>query len=126
MFFFSNLFLLYHILSLLQRLLLATQHRKIGVVHQADDSGWMDGWHQLDQLLPAGPGSLLIFTSYTRTEANQDLARFLQYTPGCTVLLAAQPNPMSSRRPIRDWETDGNEDVFYANQYLSVVSRTPA
>ena len=86
----------------------------------------MDGWHQLDQLLPAGPGSLLIFTSYTRTEANQDLARFLQYTPGCTVLLAAQPNPMSSRRPIRDWETDGNEDVFYANQYLSVVSRTPA
>lgn len=94
---------------------------------QADDEGWREGWCQLDQLLPSAPSSLLIFTSYTRGEARQDLARFIAHAPpGCLVRLAAQPNPMSSRRPIRDWETDGNEDVFYANQYLSVVSRGPS
>ena len=74
--------------------------------------------------MPGGPEALLLFTSYTQSEADQDLARFRRYAPAdCTVLLAARHNPMASRRPIRDWETDGNEDVFFASQYLSVVRR---
>jgi hypothetical protein len=85
--------------------------------------GWREGWHHLDQLVP-GHGSLLIFTSYTRGEASQDLARFTKYAPpGCTVRLAAQHNPMASRRPVRDWACDENEDVFFSNSYVSVVAR---
>jgi hypothetical protein len=85
--------------------------------------GWREGWLHLDQLVP-GPGSLLLFTSFTAKEAVEDLARFKKYAPpGCTVLLAAQRNPMSGRRPARDPTLDDNEDVFFANGYISVVTR---
>ncbi len=88
-----------------------------------ESEGWLEGWRHLDQLVP-GVGALLAFTSYTKLEARQDLARFSKYAPpDCRLLQSAEVNPMGSRRPIRDWATDGDEDVFFANQYLSVVAR---
>ena len=39
------------------------------------------------------------------------------------VLVRCQENPMRSHRPVRDWERDEDRDVFYSNQFVSVVRR---
>ena len=37
------------------------------------------------------------------------------------ILVNCEENKMRSHRPIRDWEMDDEKDVFYSNQFLSVV-----
>jgi len=83
---------------------------------------WEEGWAGLNHLLY--DNSLLIFTSYTKGEAELDLSRFLTHcTKDVEVLIRTEENPMRSHRPIRDWEQDRDKDVFYSNQYLSVVKK---
>ena len=87
-----------------------------------DSKGWEEGWKGLDQLLPPNQESLLMFTSYTLGEAEKDLERFLSHCSAAEVLVSAKPNPMSSSRPCRDWEMDQNNDIFFSNHYISVVT----
>ena len=84
------------------------------------EEGWEEGWAGLRSvLLPASP---LIFTSYTQSEAEADLARLLSVAQQeVEVVIRCQENPMRSHRPIRNWECDHDRDVFYSNQYISVV-----
>jgi len=84
--------------------------------------GWEEGWRGLEQLLPPSKDSLLAFTSYTKGEANKDLERFLSHCRNAEVLMSADRNSMSSSRPCRDWEMDQNKDIFFSNQYMSVVT----
>ena len=66
--------------------------------------------------------ALLAFTSYTRTEAGADMERFSQHCQqDVEILVNCEENKMRSHRPIRDWEMDEENDVFYSNQFLSVV-----
>jgi len=79
---------------------------------------WTEGWADLPNLVPQS-GGLLVFTSYTGGEANKDVERVQKY---CDVrVLVSEENPMRSLRPCRDWERDLNKDVFYSNQYYTVV-----
>lgn len=94
-----------------------------------DCEGWTEGWAGLDSLLQGN--CPVVFTSYTLGEARQDLARLLDTVQGeVEVLARCESNPMRSHRPIRDWERDQDRDMFYSNQFLSVVQRritdTPA
>jgi len=93
-----------------------------------DNSGareWEDGWSGLGSLLH--PNTIVIFTSYTKGEADADLARFLTHCEKeVEVLVRAEVNTMRSHRPIRDWEQDRDRDVFYSNQYISVVKQVQA
>ena len=81
--------------------------------------GWDEGWSDLKDLVPEYP-SLLIFTAYTRGEAEKDLARFKKYCEA-DILVSCSENAMWSWRPCRDWENDQNQEVFYSNQFLSVA-----
>jgi len=85
-------------------------------------SEWEEGWLGLNHLLR--DNTLLIFTSYTKGEADADLTRFLDYCDSeVELLVKAEENPMRSHRPIRDWEQDRDRDVFYSNQFISVVRK---
>ena len=76
---------------------------------------WEEDWAGLGHLLHES--SLVIFTSYTKGEADADLRRFLDHCDAeVEVLVKAKENPMRSHRPIRDWELDRDRDVFYSNQ----------
>jgi len=87
-----------------------------------DCQDWVDGWASLSSLLL--PSTPLVFTSYTRGEAHQDLARLITTVEeDVEVLVRCQENPMRSHRPVRDWERDQDRDVFYSNQFVSVVRR---
>lgn len=89
----------------------------------AGSTGWEEGWSGLGHLLH--PGTLLIFTSYTKGEAETDLVRFQEHCEQeVEVLARCEENTMRSHRPIRDWELDCDKDVFYSNQFLSVVKYT--
>jgi len=87
-----------------------------------DCPGWTEGWSDLAELCDQRGDALLIFTAYTKGEADKDLDRWNSYCES-EVVVAAQENAMKSLRPCRDWENDDNKDVFYANQYLSVVRK---
>lgn len=83
---------------------------------------WTEGWAGLGALLQGS--APLVFTSYTSGEAEADLARLLDIVQGeVEVLERCSTNTMRSHRPIRDWERDGDRDLFYSNQFLSVVRR---
>ena len=93
--------------------------------HEYDTASqeWREGWGEgrgLQSLLH--PAALLAFTSYTRTEAGADMERFSQHCQqDVEILVNCEENKMRSHRPIRDWEMDEENDVFYSNQFLSVV-----
>jgi hypothetical protein len=66
-------------------------------------------------------GVPLLFTSYTKTEANKDLGLIQKSCPNIQILKSAAKNPFRSHRPIRDFEYDNDCDVFYSNNFFSVV-----
>ena len=106
--------------------LLLVQNAGLAEFDDQDSEGWKDGWGggDLPQLLV--PGALLVVTSYTHSEAEKDLERLVRHCPEVEVVESAILNPMQSWRPCRDWENDGNKDVFYSNQYLSIVEAKTA
>ena len=72
-------------------------------------------------------GVPLIFTSYTYSEAQKDLdliRKSLDHDLNLKIEARHIENPFRSHRPHRDFEYDNDCDVFYSNQYLSVVRRT--
>ncbi len=80
-------------------------------------------WRPSLPLLVRHPGVPLVFTSYTLTEALKDLKLIKEACEELLVDVAAERNPFRSQRPIRDFEFDGGNDVFYSNNYYSVVRR---
>ena len=90
--------------------------------HEVGSREWEEGWAGgLPALLQPG-GAPVIFTSYTRGEAEADLARLLEHCGHeVEVVVSCRENVMRSHRPIRDWEMDGDNDLFYSNQFLNVV-----
>ena len=99
-----------------------------GFAEYSDEAGcseWEEGWSGLGHLLHQN--TLVIFTSYTKGEAEADLARFLAHCDQeVEVLVRCEENNMRSHRPIRDWEQDRDRDVFYSNQFISVVKQIVA
>ena len=95
-----------------------------GVVSCCDKDGCNTGANVVGGAVSAGnvPGAPLVFTSYTRTEAEADLQRFTEHCDQeVEILVNCQENKMRSHRPIRDWEMDREMDVFYSNQFITVV-----
>ena len=92
--------------------------------YELDTEEWSQGWSQLGSLLHSSEVPL-IFTSYTQGEANKDLERFLSQCghddDKVEVMMSCDRNVMRSHRPIRDWEMDQDRDIFYSNQFISVV-----
>ena len=92
--------------------------------YEVGSSGWQEGWVGLPSLLHDNKAPV-IFTSYTRGEAMRDMARLEQMCEAeLEVLVRCERNVMRSHRPVRDWEMDEDRDVFYSNQYLSVVRQS--
>ena len=67
--------------------------------------------------------ALLDFMYHGETNvAEADLERFTsQCQQEVEILTSCEQNKMRSHRPIRDWEMDQENDVFYSNQLLTVV-----
>ncbi|KDR14836.1 hypothetical protein L798_11281 [Zootermopsis nevadensis] len=64
----------------------------------------------------------LILTSYTCDEAHKDVSRILNCRKnGLTVHLKCVKNPFASKRPYRDWGSEGN-GVFFQNNYITLVT----
>ena len=62
------------------------------------------------------------FTSYNLSEAKADYKLIIENSNELSIKACQILNPYRSHRSIRDFEFDHDSDVFYANQYLSVVS----
>ena len=90
--------------------------------YDVESKEWKEGWAGLSDLLHSDSRAPVIFTSYTKGEAEADMSRFLEHCDNdVDILVKCQLNTMRSHRPIRDWEMDDDKDVFYSNQYVSVV-----
>ena len=85
-----------------------------------------DTWGPSLQYLVQHVNVPLIFTSYTLTEAHKDLKVFKDNVDAANLSFdkTKVANPFRSHRPVRDFEFDNNCDVFYSNQYLTVVRRS--
>ena len=93
--------------------------------HEFSEAKEKDTWVDSLPALTGYEGVPLLFTSYTKTEAEKDLGLILKSRQELQVDAQQVVNPFRSHRPIRDFEFDNDCDVFYANQYLSVVRRLP-
>lgn len=92
--------------------------------HEYQNDPEKDTWKPALPLLTKHPGVPLIFTSYTLTEAQRDYELILKSANGeLKTQVGKELNPFRSFRPIRDFEYDNDSDVFYYNQYFSVVIR---
>ena len=81
-----------------------------------------DTWKPALPMLTRHVDVPLIFTSYNLTEAKEDYELILENSPSELMTKAGKvKNPYRSYRSIRDFEFDHDSDVFYCNQYLSVV-----
>ena len=93
--------------------------------HEFSNEPEKETWKPALPFLTRHPGVPLIITSYTLTEAERDLALILGSashdlnTDACKIR-----NPFRSHRSHRDFEYDNDQDVFYSNQYLSVLRQS--
>jgi len=97
--------------------------------HEFPKGSKEDTWRAGIQLLVREVGVPLIFTSYTKTEAEKDMAVFKDSLDDEVVSkvdfdVEGALNPFRSHRPVRDFELDNQRDVFYANQFIAVARRT--
>ena len=82
-----------------------------------------DTWKPALSYLTRHAGVPLIFTSYNLSEAQADYQLILENSNSELISQACKVvNPYRSYRSIRDFEFDHDNDVFYCNQYLSVVN----
>lgn len=92
--------------------------------HEHENEPEKETWRDSLPFLVRRANVPLLFTSYTLTEAEKDL-KLIQGTEEDLKIVAERTrNPFRSHRPIRDFECDNNKDVFYNNQYFSLVKRT--
>ena len=96
--------------------------------HEFKDQPDKEEWGPSLKLLVEHPRVPLIFTSYTENEAGLDLASFRKQFDQAELEklsfeVVGAKNSYRSHRPVRDFACDNDRDVFYANQYLTVVRR---
>ncbi|XP_040576049.1 putative protein MSS51 homolog, mitochondrial [Lepeophtheirus salmonis] len=90
--------------------------------HEFENQSELDTWKNSLSSLTKNPGVPLVFTSYTLSEAQHDMRLVKAYANrSLNIILSCVNNPYRSHRPIRDLEFDGNVDVFYNNQFISIV-----
>lgn len=93
--------------------------------HEFHQQPEKETWAKSLPFLTKHTGVPLIFTSYTYTEAGRDLELVQKASSSAQqplkVEVAKMRNPFRSFRPVRDFEYDNDCDVFYSNQYFSVV-----
>jgi len=90
--------------------------------HEFANSPDKETWKPALPWLTRHTGVPLIFTSYTQTEALRDYELIRKSSEHDLMIDACQVrNPFRSYRPVRDFEFDNDCDVFYSNQYLSIV-----
>ena len=94
--------------------------------HEFSNETEKETWKPAIPWLTRHVGVPLIFTSYTQTEAMRDY-EIIQKSSEHDLKTDARQlhNPFRSYRPVRDFEFDNDCDVFYNNQYFSVVRQTP-
>ena len=80
-------------------------------------------WLQSLPLLVADSSIPLVFTSYTKREAEKDLDCLKKAVGSLAVDLQPQLNPFHSLRPYRDLHTDNNPPIFFWNHYIACVRR---
>jgi len=81
-----------------------------------------DTWKDSFEALVQQSGAPLLFTSYNIGEARRDFNRIhMESGMDLKVDVQREENPFRSLRPIRDWELENDQDVFYNNQFFSVV-----
>lgn len=91
--------------------------------HEFEKEPEKDTWKPALPFLTQHGKIPLIFTSYTLTEAQKDYDLIQKCSNHDLEIHACKlQNPFRSYRSIRDFEFDNDCDVFYANQYFSVVS----
>lgn len=84
----------------------------------------LDTWKPALSQLVREADTPVIVTSYNLTEAEKDLKLISEANAGkLKVEVGAQENPFRGHRPFRDFEFCQNRDVFFHNQYYSVVKR---
>ena len=90
--------------------------------HEFANEPEKETWKPSLPFLTKHKGVPLIFTSYTWTESKRDydlIRQESQHEIGTDECML--PNPFRSYRPVRDFEYENDRDVFYSNQYYSVV-----
>ena len=80
-----------------------------------------DTWRESLPFLVRHEHVPLILTAYTRTELRKDLEELEKAVPALNVLLPAGKNPFGSTKPVRDMCREDDCDVFFLNQFVSVV-----
>ena len=98
-----------------------------GFGEHSDSSPELETWKPALTQLVREEDTPLIFTSYNLTEAEKDLKLILEANKevgrNLKVEVGAKENPFRGHRPFRDFEFCQNRDVFFHNQYYSVVRR---
>jgi len=81
-----------------------------------------DTWKNSFEALVRQDGAPLLFTSYNVGEARRDFNRVHRESKiHLKVDAQREENPFRSLRPIRDWELEDDQDVFYNNQFFSLI-----
>ena len=90
--------------------------------HEFSEEPEKETWKPALPFLTKNIGVPLIFTSYTLSESKKDFDLIRKSALHDLITDVSQVrNPFRSHRPVRDFEFDNDCDVFYSNQYLSVV-----
>ncbi|KAK9511053.1 hypothetical protein O3M35_005701 [Rhynocoris fuscipes] len=80
-----------------------------------------DTWGKTIDCLMKMDKVILVITSYTQVEAENDISRVINGSDKIEkldVIINADKNPFRSLRPHRDWES---HSVFYLNNFISVL-----
>ncbi|XP_052867292.1 uncharacterized protein LOC128273385 [Anopheles cruzii] len=92
-----------------------------------------DTWPETIQLLLDIPNVPIMFTSYTHTEALEDVtvvmseARAMGCREQVTVIKRGLVNPFRGGVPLKNFETiDSPEELYYNNGYLTIIKRKPS
>ena len=80
-----------------------------------------DTWLESLDLMLSDPSIPVIFTSYTKTEAQKDL-QVIRSKKDATVSIPTRLNSFKSLKPVRDFHRDDNCPIFYINQYVTCVN----
>ena len=80
-----------------------------------------DTWNESLPFLVRHSNIPLILTNHTLTHSKESLKRMTDLNLDLDLIKTNEKNPFRSHRPIRDYELNQDMDVFYNNQYLSIL-----
>ncbi|XP_055907054.1 uncharacterized protein LOC129942223 [Eupeodes corollae] len=99
----------------------------------SDNSRPSDSWYKGIQYFMQLPNIPILFTSYTSLEADNDL-KALEHVIGkredgqlfrLEKIIDKQSNPYKDMRPLRNWQFNDPERIFFRNGYLQAVRVVP-